>query len=115
MSCHRPDSADKQAALFDLTSQNSYRSLMAFAEKDLEKLAFERDRSLVGQAVAANSKLLILLTQADGHHGVRLDDQSFDRLATWLDVYAQRLGSFSEQQEQELRELRQRLRSMLVE
>lgn len=115
VSCHRPGSEDKQAARFDLTAENSYQSLMAFAEKDLEKLAFERDQSFVGQAPAANSKLLVLLTEANGHYGVRLDDDSFNRLVTWMDVYAQKLGSFSAQQEQELRELRYKIRSMLAE
>ncbi len=115
VSCHRPGSGDEHAASFDLTADTSHQSLLGFAEKDLEKLAFERDRSLVGQAVAANSKLLALLTQADGHQGVRLDDDSFERLVTWIDVYAQRLGFFSDRQEQELRELRQEIRSMLVE
>jgi hypothetical protein len=115
VSCHRPGSGDERAASFDLTAGSSHQNLLGFAEKDLEKLAFERDRSEVGQSVAANSKLLALLTQADGHHGIRLDDDSFERLVTWIDVYAQRLGSFSERQEQELRELRQKIRSMLAE
>jgi hypothetical protein len=115
VSCHRPGSGDKLAARFDLTAENSYQNLMAFAEKDLEKLAFERDQSFVGQAPAAKSKLLALLTGPDGHQGVRLDDESFNRLVTWIDVYAQKLGSFSEQQEQELRELRHKIRSMLAE
>jgi hypothetical protein len=115
VSCHRPGGSNEQAARFDLTAQNSYQSLMVFAEKDLEKLAFEQDRSLVGHAPAANSKLLSVLTQADGHQGVRLDNDSFERLVTWIDVYAQRLGSFSERQEQDLRELRRRIRSVLAE
>lgn len=115
VSCHRPGSGDERAASFDLTAGSSHQNLLGFAEKDLEKLAFERDRSEVGQSVAANSKLLALLTQADGHQGVRLHDDSFERLVTWIDVYAQRLGSFSERQEQELRELRQKIRSMLAE
>jgi hypothetical protein len=69
----------------------------------------------VGQAPAANSKLLALLAQANGHQGVRLDGESFERLATWIDVYAQRLGAFSERQEQELCELRREIRFMLAE
>ena len=115
VSCHKSDSGDQQAARFDLTAENSYQSLMAFAEKDLEKLAFERDQSFVGQAPAAKSKLLALLTSPDGHQGVRLDDESFARLATWIDVYAQKLGSFSEQQERELRELRRNVAALLTE
>ena len=75
---------------------------MAFGDADLKKQAFERDRSIPNQAVAANSKLWKLLTQPGGHQNVKLDADSLDRLATWMDTYAQRLGSFSEQQEQEL-------------
>ena len=82
VSCHSPGSNDKHAAQFDLTAKNSYQSLMSFAEKDLEKLAFERDASIVGQSPAMHSKLLALLRHPDGHRGVHLDDDSFERLAT---------------------------------
>jgi hypothetical protein len=61
------------------------------------------------------SKLLALLRQPDGRRGVHLEDDSFERLATWIDVYAQKLGSFSKEQEQELRELRRNIRSLLAE
>jgi hypothetical protein len=115
VSCHSPGSNDKNAAQFDLTAKNSYQNLMSFAEKDLEKLAFERDASIVGQSPAMHSKLLNFLRHPDGHQGVHLDDDSFERLATWIDVYAQKLGSFSEEQEQELRVLRRNIRSLLAE
>jgi hypothetical protein len=36
-----------------------------------------------------------------------------DRLVTWIDTYAQRSGSFSPEQEEELRELRRRMREIL--
>ena len=84
-------------------------------DKDLEKLAFERDKSFVGRCPASNSKLLAMLTGPDGHEGVRLDDDSLERLITWMDVYAQRLGSFGEQQEQQLRELRRKWALLLAE
>ena len=115
VSCHRPGSNDELAAHFDLTPENSYQSLISFAQKDLEKLAFERDASIVGQSPAVQSKLLALLRQPDGHRGVHLDDDSFERLATWIDVYAQKLGSFSQKQEQELSEFRRNIRSLLAE
>jgi hypothetical protein len=86
---------------------------MSFADKDLEKLAFERDVSVVGHCVAAGSKLLGLLTKQGGHEGVRLDSDSFDRLVMWMDVYAQRLGYFSADQEQELLELRRKMSPLL--
>jgi len=113
--CHSAGSGDKHAAQFDLTVENSYQNLISFAEKDLEKLAFEKDVSIVGQSPAVQSKLLALLRHPDGHRGIHLDDDSFERLATWIDVYAQKLGSFSEQQEQELIDLRRKFRSILAE
>jgi len=114
ISCHRPDSGDQEAARLDLTSENSYQNLISFAGKNLEKLAFERDASIVGECVAGKSKLLVLLTKQGGHKGVRLDSDSFERLVTWMDVYAQRLGSFSERQEEDLRELRRKVSSLLA-
>jgi hypothetical protein len=62
-----------------------------------------------------HSKLLNLLRRPNGHQGVQLGDDSFERLATWIDVYAQKLGSFSEEQEQQLRDLRWNIRSLLAE
>jgi len=42
-----------------------------------------------------------------------LDADSFNRLVTWMDVYAQRQGSFSKRQEQNLREFRREMAAML--
>jgi len=53
-----------------------------------------------------NSKLYALLTRPKGHEGVRLDAADLERLVLWMDLYAQRLGSFSEAQEQQLLKLR---------
>jgi hypothetical protein len=115
VSCHSPGSGNEKAAAFDLTAAKSYQNLLSFADKDLEKLAFEKDASIVGQCPASRSKLLELLTSPEGHEGVRLEPDSFNRLVTWMDVYAQRLGSFSEQQEEELRELRRKIAFLLAE
>jgi hypothetical protein len=54
-----------------------------------------------------------MLTGPKPHAGVRLDADSLRRLATWMDVYAQRVGHFSAKQEEELRQLRTRLAPML--
>lgn len=113
VACHQPHGADELAASFDLTPDRAYENLMEFADADLRSLAFERDRSDVGDCVARRSQLLELLTHGDGHHGVELDGDEFDRLVTWMDTYAQRLGSFSSRQEEELRELRRQLAPML--
>ena len=111
--CHKGGSDNEKAGRFDLTATNSYKNLLSYAQKDLEKLAFERDKSVVGQCPAGRSKLLAMLTEEQGHEGVRLDADSFNRLVTWMDVYAQRQGSFSERQEQNLREFRREMAAML--
>jgi hypothetical protein len=40
---------------------------------------------------------------------VTLDADSRDRLATWMDAYAQRLGHYSDEQARELSQFRARL------
>ena len=69
-SCHRTDGADVAAARFDLTAAKSYDVLMAYADKDLATLAFEKPRSVPGDCVARQSKLWALLRA--GHEDVRL-------------------------------------------
>jgi hypothetical protein len=81
----------------------------------LEKLAFEKDRSIVGQCTASQSRLLAVLANGKGHENLQLSEDDFNRLVTWMDVYAQRLGSFSEHQEEQLRRLRQRMAPLLAE
>ena len=98
-----------------MTAEKAYGSLLGFADKDLEKLVFEKDASAVCQCPAERSKLLALLTSGDGHEGVHLEADSLDRLVTWMDTYAQRLGSFSDGQEEQLRELRRRMAPLLAE
>ena len=113
--CHNPGAADVKAARFDLTAQNAYRNLLAFGEKDLERLAFEKDKSEVGHGVARQSKLLALLQDDDAHKAVRLDEGDLDRLVTWMDTYAHEQGHFSLEQEQQLLALRDRYRHLLEE
>jgi hypothetical protein len=98
-----------------LTADKSYPALLSFADGDLKKAAFERDRSVAGRGVCATSKLWSLLVGDPGHQGVQLDDDSRNRLATWMDTYAQRLGSFSVDQEKQLVELRTIWRPILNE
>jgi hypothetical protein len=114
VSCHRPQSGNDKAAQLDLTSARAYDSLHGFSGGDLSKLAHERPRSIPGQCVAAKSKLLALLKDANGHEGVRLDAEGLTRLITWMDLYAQRQGSFSPAQDEQLLRLRETWSSMLV-
>jgi hypothetical protein len=107
VSCHAGGSGNLRAARFDLSPPNAYQNLLGYAGDDLKKLVSERPNSVPGDCPARKSKLLALLRQPGGHKGVRLDAQSLDRLATWMDIYAQRQGSFSAAQETELEQLRQ--------
>jgi hypothetical protein len=111
--CHRPDNEDRSAAALDLTAANSYTSLLEFGDGDLRKLVFERDRSLVGETPSLRSRLFQVLTSPEGHHDVVLCPEEFHRLTTWVDTYAQVLGSYSDQQEQELIELRETFAELL--
>lgn len=104
--CHKPGAG---AAKHDLTATHAYDTLLGFGGNDLAKLAHERDRSDVGQGVAARSKLWSLLTGGSGHQKVTLDSSSRDRLATWMDTYAQRLGQYSDAQAEELARFRTQL------
>jgi hypothetical protein len=105
VSCHRAGGADAKAARLDLTPAKAYSSLLGCG--NLRGLAGERDRSIVGQGVALNSTLLALLSKPGGHEGVRLSPPDLYRLTVWMDVYAHHVGSFSPQQEQDLRKMRQ--------
>jgi len=111
--CHSPGSREQRAHALDLTPAKAYGSLLSFGDKDLHKLAFERDRSYVGDMPARRSKLLALLTGAEGHEGVRLGAEELERLVTWMDTYAQHIGHFSDEQEQQLHEFRRAMAAML--
>ena len=115
VNCHRPGSGDLEAAKLDLTPAASYKSLLAFGNEDLKKAAFERDRSIAGRGTAATSKLWSLLTKEGGHREVKLDADSRNRLVTWMDTYAQRVGHFSDAQEKELEKFRASLSGLLAE
>lgn len=49
-----------------------------------------------------------------GHYDVKLTADDRDRRLTWLDTYGQIRGSFSPEQEERLRQLRQSLQSLLT-
>lgn len=105
--CHQPGVDNPRAAQLDLRPGQSYDSLLAFADRDLEKLAFERDRSLPGDCPARRSRLVEYLRTDPLHTKLALDADSWNRLLTWMDTYAQRQGHFSDGQEAELESLRQ--------
>jgi len=113
--CHRAGSEDAEAAKLDLTATNAFQSLLGFGGEDLKKQAFERDRSVPGQGTAANSRLWQLLNQPGRHREVQLHTEARERLLTWLDTYAQRLGHFSDEQEAKLIEFRRKCAELLIE
>jgi hypothetical protein len=114
VNCHKEGSDNIKAVRFDLTPTKSYENLLSFADNDLKNLVFERDASIVGQCPAGQSKLLAMLTSKDGHGGIHLNQESFERLSTWIDVYAQRQGSFSEHQEKALLKFRKQIAAILA-
>jgi hypothetical protein len=113
--CHRADSQDVAAAKLELTPARAYATLLEFAGGDLKKQAFERDRSVPGQGTAANSKLWQLLTQTGGHGGAKLAANDLDRLVTWMDTYAQRVGHYNPEQEAKLAAFRRECAPLLTE
>jgi len=112
--CHRPDSTESAKSALDLTPANAWESLVSFGKPSLREHVLARygaGRSIPGEGAAATSPLLKLLR--DGHQGVQLGSDDLDRLVTWMDTYGQVRGSFSDDQEQRLRELRQQVAWML--
>ena len=116
--CHNPKSEDVAAAKFDLTPAHAYKSLTHSGKPSLNDLvlsAYREGVSTEGQNPAARSAVLRQLTDPAGHHGVKLDRASLDRFVTWMDTYAQRAGTFSPEQEQEMERLRRAWAELLIE
>ena len=108
VSCHQAQATNVLAAKLDLTPAKSYDTLVSFGKPSLQDQVmqgYQLGTSIAGSGIAQKSKLLELLLQ--GHQGVKLDANSRERLLTWLDTYAQRLGHFSDAQERELIQLRE--------
>jgi hypothetical protein len=104
------------AAKPDLTAASSYAFLANYGSPSLYAHVRSRygdGRSLPGQGAAHTNLLLALLRK--GHKDVHLGPDALDRLITWMDTYGQRQGHFSPEQEQRLRDLRDRLASLLAQ
>jgi hypothetical protein len=111
--CHGPNGKKAEAQSLPLVAGAAYKTLLGFADENIKKQAFERDRSLPNEGVAANTRLWRMLTGSPAHQDLTLDPQSLSRVALWLDTYAHRQGFFSEQQQEELLRLRQQLAPLL--
>ena len=118
VSCHQPQAADAVAAKFDLTPAKSYVTLVAYGKPSVHDqvlAAYRRGFSVPGDGIAQRSALLALLDAPQKHHAVQLDADARERLLTWLDTYAQRLGHFSDEQERDLLELRRASAGLRIE
>lgn len=118
VSCHRADGSDAAAAKLDLSAGKSWERLVRYGRPSLFEVvrgAYARGKSVPATGPAHTSTLLKLLEQENGHYEVKLDRDSFDRLVLWMDTYAQTQGSFSAQQEEELRKFRRRMADLLEE
>ena len=110
--CHSPGSEGEK---FDLSQAKSYDTLLGYGKPSLRDHVLARyneGRSQAGACAASSNPLLKLIEQ--GHYEVQLDDDARQRFYTWMDTYGQRQGSFSPDQEERLRQLRQRMASMLA-
>ncbi len=111
VACHNPDGEGKQ---FDLRPEKSYESLVGYGKPSLHDhvlACYAEGRSQAGAGAAQTSALVQLLRK--GHYEVALTPNDWDRLFLWMDTYAQRRGSFDADQEERLRELRQRMGTIL--
>jgi hypothetical protein len=113
VACHKPGG---ECATFDLTPDQSYDSLVDFGKPSLRThvvTRFRQSQSTAGGCAAGSSPILKLLDE--GHYEVHLGPSEKNRLITWMDTYAQRLGSFSKEQEERLVQLRRRMHSIMDE
>ncbi|HSV72534.1 MAG TPA: discoidin domain-containing protein [Chthonomonadales bacterium] len=116
VSCHSPTGADERARRLDLRAASSYKALVDYGQPSLREHVMSRyvgGRSIAEQGAAATSPLWRLLRAPGGHQGVRLSPDDAERLVTWMDTYAQVLGSFSSEQERALEAYRERWAGLL--
>jgi hypothetical protein len=115
VSCHDADAKNDLAANFDLTTR-AYDKLVTFGKPSLKEHIMKRyydGRSVAGEGEAKNSALLAYLRTDRAHAEVKLSREDLTRLTTWMDTYAQKLGSFSNEQERELRRFRESVAFLL--
>jgi hypothetical protein len=115
-SCHNHKYENKVAAAFNLTSEHSYAKLVSFGSPSLKDYISKRyfeGKSMAGEGTAKNSSLLAYLKTNSAHEQVKLSADDLSRLVTWMDTYAQRLGSFSDEQERELAQFKHTMAYLL--
>ncbi len=113
--CHQPGAPGSR---IDLTPDKAYAALADFGSPSLRAsvaAAYQRGYSMDGADGARAGALWAAMDNRAVHPDLALDDDARERLAIWLDLYGQRLGSFSEEQEQQLRDLRAQSAAILDE
>ena len=118
VTCHNPKAKDEKGREFDLTASRAYASLCGYGKPSLRQhvhVDYRKGISAEGNCAAANSALMAMLDGPKGHYKVKLTAEDRHRLIVWMDTYAQRAGSFSDEQELSLTELKKRYVDMLIE
>ncbi len=115
LECHHAAGEDPLAAKTDLSHLNAWQTLLNYAGNDLSNLVFERDASIPGENPARRSRLLQYLRSDSLHSQIELNEQEIGRLAAWMDTYGHMLGAFSDEQEEQLQQLRQEFQYLLEE
>jgi hypothetical protein len=111
VSCHKPGG---KAPKFNLTASHSYNSLLDYGKPSLRRhiqTRYREGRSSPGECASRMNPLWELLDS--GHYDVKLTPDDRRRFIVWMDTYGQRLGSFDQGQEEQLRRLRQEMAAML--
>ena len=115
--CHnpaKPQPGSEKAVRLDLTSGKAYETLIHYGKPSLADqvhAGYSRGYSVEGGGVASNSVALAKIL-ASGN--VKLDAEERERFVVWMDCYAQRLGSFSDDQERKLEEFRQSCAALIM-
>ena len=76
---------------------------------------YRQGRSIEGAGAAAQSAVLKKTLDAKVHPDLKLDADLLERLIVWMDVMAQKMGSFDPQQEEYLAGLRGQWADLLIE
>jgi mono/diheme cytochrome c family protein len=101
-----------------LAGPKSYESLTAYGKPSLNDRVmadYRRGVSQEGSGLARDSSLVAWLSRTDTPCAKSLDPDAWSRLNLWLDLYGQRLGSYSDDQEKELIRLRGEWAGLLEE
>jgi hypothetical protein len=101
-----------------LNGPKSYAALTAYGKPSLNDRVmadYRRGDSQEGSGLARDSSLVAWLSRTDTPCAKSLDPDAWSRLNLWLDLYGQRLGSYSDDQEKELIRLRSEWAGLLEE